>query len=64
MWNIDFASQLEKSREHLFGFGCICPREVSDQAFRESYVPHSNIEVVPCFKDMNGEYVPRPMNEE
>ncbi|MEK6873384.1 MAG: hypothetical protein AABW91_00930 [Nanoarchaeota archaeon] len=57
MYNTDFLPQIERFRRHLFGAGADNPRASSDQA-NISYCLPSNISLIPCVEDNNGEYVP------
>lgn len=61
MYNTDFLPQLEKSRKHLFGLGE--PREVSKEYYA-LYHPPSNLRILECKKDVNGEWVPSPLEKE
>ncbi len=57
MYSVDFESQLEASRQHLFG--SLEPREASDAAYQRYSVP-PEIRVVKCEENTRGEWVPIP----
>ncbi|MBS3079660.1 hypothetical protein J4218_06060 [Candidatus Pacearchaeota archaeon] len=60
MYNTDFLPQLEASRRHLFG-----SLDTRDAVRRmNNYVPPSNLQVLPCVEDTNGEWVPQIVLEE
>ena len=58
MYNIDFLPQMEKFRKYVFGAGCVDTRAAAEEAFRNSWVPHKDSEIVPCIQAESGEYVP------
>ncbi len=58
MYNIDFLPQLEKSKRFIFGMACSDGKSVEESAME--YVPPANLEVIGCYEDVNGEWVPRP----
>lgn len=60
MYNTDFLRQIEKSRRHIFGTGCFDCRSFSEEVSRK-YFPPVNLKVIECYEDINGEYVPIPV---
>jgi len=57
MYNTNFLPQIDKFRGHLFGPGVYDTRKTSDRA-NISYCLPSNISLIPCVEDTNGEWVP------
>tara|TARA_Y100000310_G_scaffold231097_1_gene233620 strand:- start:146 stop:340 length:195 start_codon:yes stop_codon:yes gene_type:complete len=56
MYNcVDFGEQLKNARRRLWGNRD--PRDVS-QRFSGRYVPPSDVEMIRCVEDTNGEWVP------
>jgi len=61
MYNIDFLPQLEEFRKHLWGAGCVDVQVAAEKASRRGYVPPADVEILPCYEDTNGEWVPYPV---
>ncbi len=62
MVDTDFLTQIEASRKHLRLTRNIeyDPEETPPQNHLNSYVPPSDTKIIPCYEDINGEFVPYP----
>jgi hypothetical protein len=61
MYNSDFEEQCFRFSMDLWGpAGAFNPRAAAITASKASYLPHESIEMVECYEDTNGEYVPKP----
>jgi len=61
MYNIDFLPQLEGFRGDLWGASCVDARTAAELASGRGYVPPADIRILPCYEDVNGEWVPYPV---
>jgi len=58
MYNIDYLPQIEEFHRYLWGAGCVDPIAAAEEASRKAYFPPKDLEVVPCVKAPNGEWIP------
>jgi hypothetical protein len=58
MNNLDFLPQLEEFSEDLLGSGCVDVRTAIKEASKRGYTCPSDTEIIPCSKNVEGEWVP------
>lgn len=58
MYNTDFLEQIEEFQRYLGYLGCVDFRDTIEKGTKMAYIPPKNIEILPCHKAPNGEWVP------
>jgi len=61
MYNTKFLPQIEKFRKDLFGTSTLDTRGASPEQYGR-YFPPPNVRFIECYKDKNGEWVPKSEN--
>ncbi|MEN9626739.1 MAG: hypothetical protein RL557_1067 [archaeon] len=58
MYNANFLPQLREFRGDLWGADCVDTRAAAEEASRRRYVPPEDVKLLPCYEDINGDWVP------
>jgi hypothetical protein len=61
MYGMNFHEQLEEFERDLWGPGVVDVREAARQASQGRYVPPPGVKILQCYEDVNGEWVPYPV---
>jgi len=58
MYNPRFIPQIEEFRRDLFGLRESVDRVSVEESARKRYSPPDGVEILDCYEDVNGEFVP------